>query len=138
MTRHKYRLPAMMRLNLVDQLVRLIGIEQRDGNADAIGQRFYCLLRALVLRRINRSDAGVAEDARDLLRALDSFGSQIGILIIRLQFLFRVSHENDRRQRSRERREIGEKHNGAENGEQHREHYYGFQPRSGLVCFFHL
>src|SRR5262249_52410742 len=101
-TGNKDRLPAISGLDSFQQLVCLIRVEQRDRHARAIRKRLDGLLRALVLRGVDRVAAGAANLARDLLRALDTFGRQIGIGISWLDLLLGVTDEYHSRARARE------------------------------------
>ena len=96
-------------------------------------KRLDGLLCALVLRGLDRVDSRVAEDTRDLLRALDTFGRQIGIGIGRFDPFLGVPDEYHSRDRTRESREVSKDDDCAEHGEQHRKNYNCPEFRSGLV-----
>src|SRR6185295_16601095 len=74
-------LTAIGSLQLLDEFIRLIRLEQLSLHAGAISERLDGLLRAFILRRVDRVYARLAKHTRDLLCAYETIRREIRIRV---------------------------------------------------------
>jgi len=125
----------MLRANLREQIRRAFRIHNANRDTGFFGQWLHRFLGPLILRRVDRVDACVAELTRNLLRARVARLTQVDVGIVWIDDFLSVPHNDDSGDGPAKRRVVTEHDDGAQNREQHRKDERGFERRSRFGDF---